>query len=69
MKCALTYLKDKTDIHVFYLKAIFFINNLLEHIHLKIDHNFCLVHEEITSIWLYTPCNPLFVGYARVCTT
>ena len=26
--------------------------------HLRIDRNFCLVHEEITSIRLYTPCNP-----------
>jgi hypothetical protein len=24
---------------------------------LRIDRNFCLVHEEITSIRLYTPCN------------
>jgi hypothetical protein len=23
---------------------------------LRIDRNFCLVHEEITSISLYTPC-------------
>jgi hypothetical protein len=28
--------------------------------HLRIDRNFCSVHEEITSIRLYTP------GYARV---
>ena len=27
-------------------------------IYLRIDRNFCLVHEEITSIRLYTPCNP-----------
>jgi hypothetical protein len=27
-------------------------------IHLRIDRNFCSVHEEITSIKLYTPCNP-----------
>jgi hypothetical protein len=27
--------------------------------HLKIDRNLCSVHEEITSIRLYTPCNPL----------
>jgi hypothetical protein len=26
--------------------------------YLKIDRNFCSVHEEITSIRLYTPCNP-----------
>jgi hypothetical protein len=25
--------------------------------HLRIDRNFCSVHEEITSIGLYTPCN------------
>jgi len=25
--------------------------------HLRIDRNFCSVHEEVTSIWLYTPCN------------
>ena len=27
-------------------------------IHLRIDRNFCSVHEEITSVRLYTPCNP-----------
>jgi hypothetical protein len=27
-------------------------------IHLRIDRNFCSVHEEITSIRLYTPYNP-----------
>ena len=27
--------------------------------YLRIDRNFCSVHEEITSIRLYTPCNPL----------
>ena len=26
--------------------------------YLRIDCNFCLTHEEITSIRLYTPCNP-----------
>jgi hypothetical protein len=26
--------------------------------HLRIDRNFCSVHEKITSIRLYTPCNP-----------
>ena len=26
--------------------------------YLRIDRNFCSVHEEITSIRLYTPCNP-----------
>jgi len=26
--------------------------------HLRIDRNFCSVHEEITSIRLYTSCNP-----------
>ena len=26
--------------------------------HLRIDRNFCSVHEEITSIRRYTPCNP-----------
>ena len=31
---------------------------------LKIDRKFCSVHEEITSIRLYTPCS-----YTRVCTT
>ena len=31
--------------------------------YLRIDRNFCSVHEEITSIRLYT------LGYARVCTT
>jgi len=25
---------------------------------LRIDRNFCSIHEEITSIRLYTPCNP-----------
>jgi hypothetical protein len=25
--------------------------------HLKIDRNVCSVHEEITSMKLYTPCN------------
>ena len=25
--------------------------------HLRIDCNFCSVHEDITSIRLYTPCN------------
>jgi len=25
---------------------------------LRIHRNFCSVHEEITSIRLYTPCNP-----------
>ena len=25
---------------------------------LRIDRNFCPVHEEITSITLHTPCNP-----------
>ena len=25
---------------------------------LRVDRNFCSVHEEITLIWLYTPCNP-----------
>jgi hypothetical protein len=34
---------------------------------LRIDRNFGSVHEEITSIRLYTPCNPS--SYARVCTT
>jgi len=34
--------------------------------YLRIDRNVCSVHEEITSIRLYTPCNP---RYARVCTT
>jgi hypothetical protein len=24
-------------------------------LYLRIDHNFCLVHEEVTSIRLYTP--------------
>ena len=32
---------------------------------LRIDNNFCLVHEEITSIRLYTPSNS---RYAWVCT-
>jgi len=27
-------------------------------VYLRIDRNFCLVHEEITSIRLYTPCIP-----------
>jgi hypothetical protein len=27
-------------------------------VYLRIDRNFCSVHEEITSIRLYTPCNP-----------
>ena len=27
-------------------------------LHLRIDCNFCSVHEEITSIRLYIPCNP-----------
>jgi hypothetical protein len=26
--------------------------------HLRIDRNVCSVHEEMTSIRLYTPCNP-----------
>jgi hypothetical protein len=26
--------------------------------YLRIDRNICSVHEEITSIRLYTPCNP-----------
>jgi hypothetical protein len=26
--------------------------------YLRIDRNFCSVHEEITPIRLYTPCNP-----------
>jgi hypothetical protein len=30
--------------------------------HLRIDRNFCSVHEEITSIRLYTPCNPRSKG-------
>jgi hypothetical protein len=30
----------------------------LPHIQLRIDRNFCSVHEEITSIRLYTPYNP-----------
>ena len=25
--------------------------------YLRIDRNFCSIHEEITSIRLYTPCN------------
>ena len=25
---------------------------------LRIDHNFCSVHEEITSVRSYIPCNP-----------
>ena len=29
---------------------------------LRIDRNFCSVHEEITSIRLYTPCNPCSVS-------
>jgi hypothetical protein len=29
------------------------------YIYLRIDRNFCSVHEEITSIKLYTPGNPL----------
>jgi len=32
-------------------------------VYLRIDRNVCAVHEEITSIRLYTP------GYERVCTT
>ena len=28
------------------------------YIYLRIDRNFCSVHEEITSIRLYIPCNP-----------
>ena len=28
-------------------------------VYLRIDRNFCSVHEEITSIRLYTPGNPL----------
>jgi hypothetical protein len=35
--------------------------------YLRIDRNFCSVHEEISSIRLYTPRNPRI--YARVCTT
>jgi hypothetical protein len=37
--------------------------------HLSIDRNLFSVHEEITSIRLYTPCNPCSSGYARVFTT
>jgi hypothetical protein len=29
-----------------------------EALQLRIDHNFCSVHEEITSIRLYILCNP-----------
>jgi hypothetical protein len=47
--------------------------------YLRIDRNFCSIHEEITSIRLYTPCNPrlhgvynlidvIYAGYT-VCTT
>ena len=39
---------------------IFFTQNWCN-ITLRIDRNFCSVHEEITSIRLYTPCNPLYV--------
>ena len=30
--------------------------------YLRIDRNFCSVHEEITSIRLYTPCSGLRKG-------
>jgi hypothetical protein len=35
---------------------------------LRIDRNFCSLHEEITSIRLYTPCNPRSV-LRKGCTT
>ena len=35
-----------------------FLYQLGSEIHLRIDCNFCLVHEEITSIRLYTLCTP-----------
>jgi hypothetical protein len=52
---------------LFYEKKLLkLFNNLLNKYNLfAIDRNFCSVHEEITSIRLYTPGNP----YARVCTT
>ena len=38
--------------------------------YLSIDRNFCLVHEEITSIRLYSPCNcGRVAGNPSVCTT
>ena len=37
-----------------YMYIVFFKNNE----YLMIVRNFCLVHEEITSTRLYTPCNP-----------
>jgi hypothetical protein len=52
----LTHLQHLIE-HVVYM----FIANVLWRlllIHLRIDCNFCSVHEEITSIGLYTPCNP-----------
>ena len=30
---------------------------LVLHVYLMIDRNFCSVHAEVTSIRLYTPCN------------
>jgi hypothetical protein len=33
---------------------------MLKFIYLRIDRNFCLVHEEITSIRLYTPCKGVY---------
>ena len=38
------------------ITPMIFLNNF--RVKLRIDRNFCLVHEEITSIRLYTPCNP-----------
>ena len=42
------------------------LNTQNDHKHLRIDHNFYSVHEEITSIRLYTPGNP---RSSSVCTT
>ena len=38
-------------------ETIFYLYTMGSRIHLRIDCNFCSVHEEITSIGLYTPGN------------
>jgi hypothetical protein len=47
------YATDAVYIPIWILVLVAYV-----HIYLRIDRNFCSVHEEITSIRSYTPCNP-----------
>ena len=43
--------------YIILMKRLEWVIVVYDKAYLRIDRNFCSIHEEITSITLYTPCN------------